>query len=318
MKTAHDSAKRRHQLSPDSFDRTVVTITLIGGDNEHGHPGRWEDDAMARAARLLAMSPTAAEAEKAEKVAIDAYNSRCLRFSDDAKEAKGVAGGSGAFAAALKSEEEGENPQGADIAAINAAAEKKAAEGSPVGKGAHKFHHSHHLFHHHEGGINRRTPLLDGSVTCAVLRVSMSDRSKRHFPPTWEGYWSALISPVYFGKQSKRILTKRDKANRPPKPPKPPPRRHDPESVLAEREFHFQKLHKRGMVMGLDGHEHPTPDQLHAEFERDRALMKLKNFDAREKRKAMKKQENQEPPWYHREKPGGSHNQGRENLATDD
>lgn len=133
-----------------------------------------------------------------------------------------------------------------------------------MGKGAHNLHHSHHLFHHHEGGIDRRTPLLDGSVTCSVLRVTMSDRSKRHFPATWEGYWSAVISPVYFGKQSKRILTKRDKVNRGPKPPKPPPRRRDPESMLAEREVNFKKLHKRGLVVGLDGHEHQTPDQVSA------------------------------------------------------
>ena len=242
LKSSHDAAKRRHKLSADSLDRTVVTITLIGGENigaddaaDVNHPGRFEDDAMARAARLMAMSPTASEAEKAEKAAIDHYHTKSLLFSDEDTQAKGAVlkGASGAFAAALQAEggsgegggeargegegggegNGGEAALGVDAAAVAAGAEKRAAEGggSPRGKHHHnKVHHTHHLFHHFEGGISRRTPLLDGSVTCSVLRVSMSDRSKRHFPPTWEGYWSAIISPVYFGKQTAKLKTKRD------------------------------------------------------------------------------------------------------------
>lgn len=144
--------------------------------------------------------------------------------------------------------------------------------------------------------------LQQGLVTCTVLRMKWSDRSGQYYPRSWYGYWSFVINPVFFGKETTRIVTKREKKLRPPKPPKPPPVPRDPESRVAAAEAELKRLTKRGFHLGVDGIEHPTPEQHHAAFEMQRAKLHLQLTDAENRRIAKRTAEDTAPPWFHREK----------------
>ena len=110
------------------------------------------------------------------------------------------------------------------------------------------------------------------------------------------------ISPVYFGRCTKRITTRAMKKQRGPKPPPPPKRTTDPVEVLKEATDHYKQITQfgKGLIRGLDGIDHMTPEQLHAQFEKDRALLKLKMHDAQARRKDRQAGLAKDPPWYRR------------------